>query len=400
MAVESKYMPLDGANAVSQAMRQIDPDVVAAYPITPQTAVVQNFSQYVADGIVHTEFVPVESEHAAMSACIGSEAAGARTMTATAANGLALMWEELYIASGMHLPIVLTVVNRALSGPLNIHCDHSDSMGARDAGWVQIYAETGQEAYDNTIQAVRIAEHLDLLTPVMSCQDGFITGHGVERVGLLPDEVVREFVGQYEPEITLLDTDNPATFGAWDFTDYYFEHKREQSQVLIDNGLRVIQEVSDEYAKLSGRPQPILDAYGMDDAELAIIVLSSTAGTARAVARELRAKGQKVGVLKPRVYRPFPAEMIVDAIANCKAVAVLDRAISFGAPEGQGPIFTDLTAALYNQGVSGLPVVNYIFGLGGRDTMPSMIESVYADLAEVAAEGDRGAMVRYLGLRE
>ena len=400
MAVESKYMPLDGANAVSQAMRQINPDVVAAYPITPQTAVVQNFSQYVADGIVNTEFVPVESEHAAMSACIGSEVSGARTMTATAANGLALMWEELYIAAGMHLPIVLTVVNRALSAPLNIHCDHSDSMGARDSGWMQLYAETGQEAYDNTIQAVRIAEHPDVLTPIMSCQDGFITGHGVERVGLLPDEAVREFVGTYEPELTLLDTDHPATFGAWDFTDYYFEHKREQSEALIKNALHVIKEIGREYEELSGRPQPILSSYGMDDAELAIIVLSSTGGTARAVARQLRAKGEKVGVLRPRVYRPFPDDMIVDAIKNCKAVAVLDRAISFGSPQGGGPIFTDLTAALYNHGVVGLPVVNYIFGLGGRDTLPPMIESVYDDLAVVAAEGNRGAMVRYLGLRE
>jgi pyruvate ferredoxin oxidoreductase alpha subunit len=400
MAVESKYMPLDGATAVAQAMRQINPDVVAAYPITPQTEVVQNFSQYVADGIVNTEFVPVESEHAAMSACIGSEVSGARTMTATAANGLALMWEELYIASGMHLPIVLTVVNRALSAPLNIHCDHSDSMGARDAGWMQLYAETAQEAYDNTVQAVRIAEHPELLTPIMSCQDGFITGHGVERVGLLPDEAVREFVGSYEPELTLLDTDRPATFGAWDFTDSYFEHKREQSEALIQHALRVIEEVSREYEELSGRPQPVLHAYGMDDAELAIIVLSSTGGTARATARELRAQGAKVGVLRPRVFRPFPDDMLVDAIKGCKAVAVLDRAISFGSPQGAGPLFTDVTSALYNHGVVGLPVVDYIYGLGGRDTLPPMIESVYDDLAEVAAEGDRGAMVRYLGLRE
>ncbi|OGO06942.1 MAG: pyruvate ferredoxin oxidoreductase [Chloroflexi bacterium RBG_13_56_8] len=399
MVVESRYMPLDGANAVSQAMRQINPDVVAAYPITPQTAVVQHFSQYVADGAVDTEFVPVESEHAAMSACVGASAAGARVMTATAANGLALMWEMLYIASGMRLPIVLTVVNRALSSPLNIHCDHSDAMGARDSGWVQLFAETGQEAYDNTIQSVRIAEHSGLLTPVMSCQDGFITGHGVERVGLLPDDAVKAFVGTYTPEYALLDTDNPITMGAWDFTDYYFEHKRQQTEAM-NGALPIIEAVSAEYAALSGRPQPILDMYEMDDADYAIIVLSSTAGTSRAVAREWRARGMKVGILKPRVFRPFPAASIVEAIANCKAVAVLDRAISFGAPQGMGPLFADVTAALYNEGVCGLKIVNYIFGLGGRDALPPMIESVFEDLQALDATGKREPMVRYLGLRE
>jgi len=397
--VESKYMPLDGAHSVAQAMRQIDPDVLAAYPITPQTEVVQTFSQFVADGIVHTEFVPVESEHAAMSACIGASAGGARVMTATAANGLALMWEMLYIASGMRLPIVLTVVNRALSSPLNIHCDHSDSMGARDSGWLQFYAESGQEAYDNTIKSMRIAEHADLLTPVMSCQDGFITGHGVERVGLLPDEAVKEFVGEYQPVNALLDVDNPVTMGAWDFTDYYFEHKRQQTAAL-EGAIPIVEAVSAEYEKLSGRPQPIIDAYGMDDAEYAVIVLSSTAGTTRTVVRDLRSKGRKVGVVKPRLFRPFPAKQIVDMIKNCKAVAVLDRAIAFGSPSGMGPLFLDVTSALYNEGVTGLPVVDYIFGLGGRDTVPPMIETVYDDLAAIGASGERGDLVRYLGLRE
>ena len=397
--VASRYMPLDGATAVSQAMRQINPDVVAAYPITPQTAVVQNFSQYVADGAVNTEFVPVESEHAAMSACVGASAAGARVMTATAANGLALMWEMLYIASGMRLPIVLTVVNRSLSSPLNIHCDHSDSMGARDSGWLQLYAETGQEAYDNTAQAIRIAEHADLLLPVMSCQDGFITGHGVERVGILPDEAIRDFVGTYSPKYALLDTDSPVTMGAWDFTDYYFEHKRQQSEAM-NNAMPIVEAIGNEYAALSGRAQPIIDTYGLDDADYALIVLSSTAGTSRAVARELRAKGMKVGVLKPRVYRPFPARQIVEAIRHCRAVAVLDRAISFGSPFGMGPMFLDVTSALHDADVSGPMVVNYIYGLGGRDTVPSMIEAAYRDLEAIATSGERGDTVRYLGLRE
>ena len=396
--VESTYLPLDGANSVAQAMRQINPDVLAAYPITPQTAVVQSFSQYVADGIVNTEFVPVESEHAAMSACVGASAAGARVMTATAANGLALMWEMLYIASGMRLPIVLTVVNRALSSPLNIHCDHSDSMGARDSGWLQFYAETGQEAYDNTLQAMRIAEHPDLLTPVMSCQDGFITGHSVERVGILPDEAVTKFVGSYEPKRYLLDVDNPITMGAWDFTDYYFEHKRQQADA-ISKALPIIQAIGAEYAKLSGRSQPMIDTFGMDDAEVAIVVMSSAAGTTRSVCRDLRAKGIKAGVLKIRLYRPFPADLIVDAIKNCKAVAVMDRAISFGTPGNAGPVFTDITSALFNAGEAGLIIVNYIYGLGGRDTTPPMIASVYDNLQAIAESGDRGDAVRYLGLR-
>ncbi|NLD44497.1 MAG: pyruvate ferredoxin oxidoreductase, partial [Chloroflexi bacterium] len=248
-------------------------------------------------------------------------------------------------------------------------------------GWLHFYAESGQEAYDNTIKAIRIAEHPGLLTPVMSCQDGFITGHGVERVGILPDEAVREFVGNYQPKHALLDIANPVTMGARDFTDYYFEHKRQQT-AAIEGAL------------------PIIDTYGMEDAEYAIIVLSSTAGTARTVARGLRAKGQKVGLVKPCVFRPFPAKQIVDIIKNCKAVAVLDRAISFGSPQGMGPLFLDTAAALYNEGVSGLPIVDYIYGLGGRDTVPPMVESVYADLAKIGATGERGTMVRYLGLRD
>jgi pyruvate ferredoxin oxidoreductase alpha subunit len=397
--VVSTKKALDGAHACAEAMRQINPDVVAAYPITPQTAVVQTFSQYVANGEVDTEFIAVESEHAAMSACVGAASAGGRVMTATAANGLALMLEIVYIASSSRLPIVMPVVNRALSAPLNIHCDHSDSMMARDSGWIQLYSESAQEAYDNLFQAIRISEHPDLLLPVMVMLDGFITGHGVERVNVLDDAAVKDFIGTYKPKYSLLDVDHPTTFGTWDMYDYYFEHKRQQTEAMNNSMLRV-EAVSAEYAKLSGRPQPIVDMYGMDDADYAIVVLSSTAGTARSVARELRARGETVGVLKPRVFRPFPAERIVDAIKQCKAVAVLDRAISFGTPQGMGPLFTDITAALYNSGVSGLKIVNYIYGLGGRDTVPPMIESVYGDLRAMDAAGTRGQMVRYLGLRE
>jgi len=389
--VQSRSQAMDGAHAVATAMRQINPDVVAAYPITPQTAVVQTFS-----------FIAVESEHAAMSACVGASAAGGRVMTATAANGLALMWEVVYIASSMRLPIVMTVVNRALSAPLNIHCDHSDSMGARDAGWIQIYAESVQEAYDNTIQAIRIAEHPDLLTPVMSMQDGFITGHGVERLEILDDEAVKGFIGEYKPAHSLLDIDHPAQYGSWDFYDFYFEHKRQQTDAL-SKALPIIREVGEEYGKLTGRHYGILDTYAMDDAEIAIIVLSSTAGTARTVVKELRQKGVKVGLIKPRVFRPFPAEEINEALKNVLAVGVMDRSISFGAMGGYGgcgPIFLEVCAALFVNGNHQTKAVNYIFGLGGRDIFPSHIEKVVHDLQKIAETGEVKQLVRYLGLRE
>ena len=397
--VKPQIKALHGAMAVSEAMRQIDPDVVAAYPITPQTAVVQTFSEYVADGVVGTEFVAVESEHAAMSACVGAAGAGGRVMTATSANGLALMWEVLYIAASLRLPIVMTCVNRALSGPLNIHCDHSDSMGARDAGWIHIFAENPQEAYDNTLQAVRIAEHLDLRVPVMSMQDGFITGHGVERVELLPDEAAKRFVGPFQPTFSILDIDHPLTMGAWDFYDYYFEHKRQQTDAL-SRAFPIIEAVGKEYGELTGRPYGILDTYAMEDAEMAIVVLSSTAGTARSVVRQARAEGIKIGLVKPRVFRPFPHEQLAAALGNCRAVAVMDRSISFGAMEGAGPLFLELAAALFAHGRCDVKTIDYIFGLGGRDILPEHIGQVVTDLQTIVRTGDRGAWVRYLGLRE
>jgi len=397
--VQSLIRALDGAHAVSEAMRQIDPDVVAAYPITPQTAVVQTFSEYVADGLVKTEFVAVESEHAAMSACVGAAAAGGRVMTATSANGLALMWEVLYIAASLRLPIVMTTVNRALSGPLNIHCDHSDSMGARDAGWIHIFAENGQEAYDNTLQAVRIAEHRDLLLPVMSMQDGFITGHGVDRVEVLPDEAARQFVGPFQPTFSILDIDQPLTIGAWDFYDYYFEHKRQQSDV-ISKALPIIEAVGEEYGELTGRRYGILDTFGMEDAEMAIVVLSSTAGTARSIIRRARAEGVKIGLVKPRVFRPFPDRHLVEALEKCRAVAVLDRSISFGAMEGAGPLFLELCSAFFAHKKCDTTIVDYIFGLGGRDVLPEHIEQAIQDLQQIVRTGKRGPLVRYLGLRE
>lgn len=390
-----EFVAKTGNEVVAEAMRQINPDVVAAYPITPQTEIVQLFSNFVADGLVDTEFVTVESEHSAMSAVIGAAAAGARAMTATSANGLALMWEVVYIAASMRLPIIMPVVNRALSGPINIHNDHSDTMGARDSGWIQIFSENSQEAYDNVIQAVRISEHKDVLLPTMVTMDGFIISHAMENVELLPDDVVKSFIGTYKPDYSLLDVDHPITMGPLDFTDWYFEHKRQQAEAMR-NAKQVILDVAKEYAKISGREYGLFEKYMLDDADIAVVVLGSTAGTAKAVVKELRANGIKAGLLKIRVFRPFPAAEIAEALKNVKAVAVMDKSDSFNAVGG--PVFVDVRSALYD--VGGPKVVNYIYGLGGRDVDLAQINKVYTDLSRIAETGQVGDLVTYLGVRE
>ena len=394
----SKFEALTGNDAVATAMRQINPDVVAAYPITPQTSTVQKFSEFVADGLVDTEFVTVESEHSAMSACVGASAAGARVMTATSANGLALMWEIVYIAASNRLPIVMSLVNRALSAPINIHCDHSDVMGMRDSGWIILFSENAQEAYDNIIQAIRIAEHPDVLLPVAVCQDGFITSHGMERVEIYEDEDVRAFIGEYRPQWSILDVDHPKTYGPLDFYDYYYEHKRQQVEAM-KNAHRVIQEVAEEFNRKFNRNYGLFEAYRLDDAEVAVVVVNSTAGTAKVVVDQLRAEGLKVGLLKPRVFRPFPAKELVDALRHLKAVAVMDRSISFGSMGNAGPLFLELAAAMALHGVH-IPMADYVFGLGGRDILPSEIESVYRDMLRAAETGQVERMVTYLSVRE
>jgi len=394
--MKKNVVALMGDQAVAEAMRQIEPDVVAAYPITPQTEIVMGFSQFVADGRVKTEMIPVESEHSAMSACVGSAASGARTMTATCANGLALMWEVVYIAASTRLPIVMPVVNRALSGPINIHCDHSDSMGARDSGWIQLYSESAQEAYENTIVAVRIAEHKKILLPVMVCQDGFITSHAVEGVEIFPDAEVKKFIGEYKPDRSLLDVERPLTYGPLDLQDYYFEHKRQQAEAMR-NALEIIPEILAEFNKTFGRSHDLLEEYKMKDADTAIVVLSSTAGTAKDVVDKLRVSGMKVGLLKPIFFRPFPKERIIKALSHLKAVAILDRSDSFGA-EG-GPLFTEIKSALYEVKNSPL-IVDYIFGLGGRDIFPEDIEKVYRDLENIKSSGKINSPLNYLGVRD
>lgn len=385
---------LSGNEAVAVAMRQIEPDVVAAYPITPSTEVPQYFSSFVSDGKVRTEFVPVESEHSAMSACVGASGAGARTMTATSANGLGYMWEVLYIAASSRLPIVMGVANRALSGPININCDHSDAYGARDSGWIQLYSENNQETYDNMLQAVRIAEHEKVKTPVMVCYDGFITSHAVENIELLEDEKVKKFVGKYCPPHHLLDSENPIAIGPLDLPAYYFEHKRNQAEG-IKNAKKVICDIGKEFKELTGRGYGFFEEYKTEDADVGIVLMGSTAGTAKYVADVLREKGVKAGVVKIRMFRPFPACEIAKALSKFKALAVLDRAESFS--DCGGALFCDITSALYLYGQN-IKVLNYIYGLGGRDVTLDDIEHVFKELCELK-EGEEKTVLNYLGVR-
>ena len=387
-----KVLGMNGDNAVAYAMKQINPDVVAGYPITPQTIAIEKFSEYVADGEVDTEFVATESEHSAMSACIGASAAGGRVMTSTASAGLAFMWEMLYIAASLRLPIVMNVMNRALSAPINIHCDHSDSMGARDSGWIQIHGENVQEGYDNIIQAVKIAESARL--PVMPCFDGFIVSHAVERLEVLENEKVKKFVGSYKPEHSLLDVENPATFGPFDMYDYYMEHKMQEHEAM-KKALKIVKDAGREYEKISGRKYDILSEHRLDDADIALVALGSTAGTAREAVNEMRKKGVNAGLLKLRLFRPFPAEDIKNALKDMKAIAVLDRSDSFGA--FGGPVFSELRSAMYK--TRNMEIVNYIYGLGGRDITSEHIKKVISDMDGISKTGEVKEYVQYLGVR-
>lgn len=387
---------LSGNEAAAIAMKQINPDVVAAFPITPSTEIPQYFSTFVSNGQVDTEFVAVESEHSAMTACIGAEAAGARAMTATSANGLSFMWEQIYIASSLRLPIVLSLVNRAVSGPLNIHNDHSDAMGVRDAGWIMLFSENNQEAYDNLLMAHRIAEHKDVLLPLMVCQDGFITSHSIENIELLEDDKVKSFVGTYKPEHYLLNRDEPIAIGPLDLQAYLFEHKYQQATAMR-NAKKVIAEVSKEFEELTGRKYSFFEEYKLDDAEIAIVCMNSTAGTTKFVVDQLRNKGIKAGLLKIRMFRPFPTEEIAKALSNVKAVAVLDKADSLNG--AGGALFEDVTSAMFVNKVQ-VPTVNYVYGIGGRDTTTKDIESVYTDLVEIANNGGTDDFYRYLGVRK
>ena len=389
---------LSGNEAIAVGMKQINPDVVAAFPITPSTEIPQYFSTFVNNGSVDTEFVAVESEHSAMSACIGAQAAGARAMTATSANGLSLMWEMIYIASSLRLPIVMSLVNRAVSGPLNIHNDHSDAMGVRDAGWIMLFSEDNQEAYDNLIMAHRIAEHKDVLLPLMICQDGFITSHAIENIELIEDDKVKAFVGTYNPDEFLLNSQKPLSVGPLDLQAYLFEHKAQQADAMR-NAKKVILEVAEEFEKLTGRKYSFFEEYKLEDAEVAVVCMNSTAGTAKATVDKLRTAGIKAGLLKVRVFRPFPVDEIASALSHLKAIAILDKADSLNA--AGGALFQDVTSAMYVNNIH-VNALNYIYGIGGRDTKTDDIEKVFNDLLEIKDLENQKIEnpYRYLGLRK
>lgn len=387
---------LSGNEAVALAMRQIDPDVMGAFPITPSTEIPQYFARYVADGLVHTEFVPVESEHSSLSTCIGAEAAGARAITATSSCGLALMHELLYVAASSRLPIVLACVNRALSGPININADHSDSMGSRDSGWIQLYAENNQEAYDNFIQAMPIGEDPGVRLPVMVCQDGFITSHAVENITLLEDGDVKAFVGEYRPENYLLKSENPLAVGPYDVCGYYMEHKMQQADAMKKAKARIL-EVAAAYEKLTGRKYGLFEEYRMEDAEVALLLVGSSAGTAKAAVDELRRAGKKAGLIKLRVFRPFPGEELAAALSHVSVIAVMDKCESFSG--SGGPLFAETRSALYD--LPRRPVLlDYVYGLGGRDIRTEHFADVFSRLFTIAETGEAGETYTHLGQRE
>ena len=379
---------------MAEAMRQINPDVVAAFPITPSTQVIEDFAKFVANGEVDTDLITVESEHSAMSACIGASVAGGRVMTATSSNGMGLMWEMLYIAASMRQPVLMTLVNRAMSGPINIHCDHGDSMGARDAGWIQFYAENHQEAYDNMVMAPVIAEHMDIRLPVMICMDGFLISHSIETMQIEDDNKVRGFIGEHTAMNTLLDTDNPVTWGALDLQDYYIEHRRGQAEAM-KNAKSVISEVSKKFSSQFGRNYDLFESYCLDDADRVIVAINSVAGEIKEVVDELREQGEKVGLLKIRVFRPFPYEEIARALKACKIVTVMDRSTSMGA---YGPLFSEISNALYN--LDSRPLLyNRTYGLGGREMLLDDIKDVFNESKKYLDNGKVNEISKFLNVR-
>ncbi|MBQ2677814.1 MAG: pyruvate ferredoxin oxidoreductase [Firmicutes bacterium] len=385
---------LSGNEAVANAMRQIEPDVMGAFPITPSTEIPQYFSSFIADGLVDTEFIAVESEHSAMSTCMGAAAAGARAVTATSSAGLAYMWELLYVVASARLPVTMAVVNRALTGPININNDHSDSMGARDSGWLQIYAETNQEVYDNFIQAIPIAEAARL--PIMVCQDGFITSHGVSNIDLIEDEKVKGFVGEYRPENYLLKHENPLAVGPYGISPYYMEFKRQQAQAMKD-AMPIIMDVAERFERMTGRKYGFFEEYMMDDAEVALVAIGSSAGTGKEAVDRLRAEGKKVGLIKLRVFRPFPRIPLAEAMCKVKAVAIMDKAESFS--NSGGPLFNEARSSLYD--LKDKPyAINYIYGLGGRDIRVEDFYDIYQDLFVIIEHDDPGDVYRYIGVRD
>lgn len=391
-----KKVLMSGNEAVATALRQINPDVFPAFPITPSTEIPQYFSNYVSNGLVDTEFITVESEHSSMSAAMGASAAGARALTATSSAGLAFMWEVLGVAASSRLPVGLAAVCRALTGPLNINCDHSDTMGARDSGWIQLYAEDNQEAYDNMVMAFNIAEHKDVMLPIMICQDGFITSHAMMNMELLDDLTVKEFVGEREPVDYLLNPEEKFAVGPYAVSDYYMESRKAQAHAM-ENAKQVILDVAKDFEKISGRKYGLIEEYKMDDAEYAMVIIGSAAGTAKEAIDQMRAEGEKVGLIKIRSFRPFPGAEIAASLKKCKAVAVMDRSEAFST--NGGPVGAETMQAMYTAGCTA-KAINIMYGIGGRDVTVDDMKGVYKTLMEIAETGETGPTYRYMGLRD
>lgn len=391
-----KRVLMSGNEAVATALRQINPDVFPMFPITPSTEIPQYFSNYVSNGLVDTEFITVESEHSSMSAALGAAAAGARAVTATSSAGLAFMWEVLGVAASSRMPIALAAVARALTGPLNINCDHSDTMGARDSGWIQLYAEDNQEAYDNMVMAYNIAEHPDVMLPIMICQDGFITSHAVMNMQLLDDLTVKEFVGERQPVDYLLNPDETFAVGPYAVSDYYMESRKAQAHAM-ENAKKVILDVAKKFEKISGRKYGLIEGYKMQDAEYAVVIIGSAAGTTKDAIDRMRANGDKVGLIKVRSFRPFPGEEIAASLKKCKAVAVMDRSEAFST--NGGPLGAETMQAMYTGKCDAL-AIDIMYGIGGRDVRVEDMINVYETLKDIAKTGETGPTYRYMGLRD
>ena len=391
-----KRVLMSGNEAVATALRQINPDVFPMFPITPSTEIPQYFSNYVSNGLVDTEFITVESEHSSMSAALGAAAAGARAVTATSSAGLAFMWEVLGVAASSRMPIALAAVARALTGPLNINCDHSDTMGARDSGWIQLYAEDNQEAYDNMVMAYNIAEHPDVMLPIMICQDGFITSHAVMNMQLLDDLTVKEFVGERQPVDYLLNPDETFAVGPYAVSDYYMESRKAQAHAM-ENAKKVILDVAKKFEKISGRKYGLIEEYKMQDAEYAVVIIGSAAGTTKDAIDRMIANGDKVGLIKVRSFRPFPGEEIAASLKKCKAVAVMDRSEAFST--NGGPLGAETMQAMYTGKCDAL-AIDIMYGIGGRDVRVEDMINVYETLKDIAKTGETGPTYRYMGLRD
>ena len=372
---------INGDNAIALAWKQIDPDVCAAYPITPQTIIVEKFAEYVANAEVSTEFVCVESEHSALTLCTSSASAGARTFTATASQGLAYMWEMLPITAAMRVPLIMAVANRAVSGPININNDHGDAMAARDCGWLMLFSENVQEAYDMSIVAPKIAENIDVQLPCMVNLDGFVLTHAIERMTTLDTQVIRDFVGEHRPLYPLLDVKHPVSHGNMDGPDFYYPHKY-QSVIAMQKALGVCEDVFKQFKEISGREYHLVEEYKCDDAEYIAIILGSSFGTMKATVDLLREKGLKVGCAMPRVFRPWPAEALAKVMAGKKGVVVFDKHLSIGA---YGPMFPEVTAAASD--LDKMPkMYNVIYGLGGADATVAGFEKSFEAVVNGSAE--------------